>query len=541
MMKGTFGKKWILIVVVIAALFGNIWVSYPDIMEIRNFVAAREMVTDGNWLIPTMNGSYRFEKPPLPTWITAGLMKAVGITAPEWMLRIPAALMGVLFMFLLYKMVKLLTKEENIAMMACFTGATTIMFTNLSNENMWDIYNYVFSFAAVFFTLKGFKTNKNVYFLLSAPMIGASILSKGPVGLYIIYAPFFIAYSAAYGIKDLKKYWKQILFALFIGVLLAGLWPLGMYIKNKEIFMQGIFESVVDKEVGTWTNRKQESIFYYFDYPAYAVIWMMPLIFGFFKNWSGSRTRENKFLNMALIWNLLIFICLSVVGMKKKRYTLPLFMISPMILGVVCTYYLNISKERLKKSDKILLGFQRILMAALCVFVPAVFFIFGYPKGTVTIWYPVFCLLIFAPFLWLAIKGNPKMIIMGGGIVMLLGNLTSNWYIDRHLRGVIKKKRAIKHDYSRISIFRKEPLKDELYSFDPGMREVWSMGKKINNLSHEKYKDIQKIPDRMTLLTTEPSEKLAMKLPEYKIVEIQNFYRDEDNNSLIYFYKVTKN
>ena len=29
------------------------------------------MVSEGNWLIPTMNGELRLEKPPLPTWIAA--------------------------------------------------------------------------------------------------------------------------------------------------------------------------------------------------------------------------------------------------------------------------------------------------------------------------------------------------------------------------------------------------------------------------------------------------------------------------------------
>ena len=40
-------------------------------MEARNMVTAREMVHDGNWLVPTMNGDLRLEKPPLPTWLTA--------------------------------------------------------------------------------------------------------------------------------------------------------------------------------------------------------------------------------------------------------------------------------------------------------------------------------------------------------------------------------------------------------------------------------------------------------------------------------------
>ena len=34
------------------------------IMEARNFITAREMITDGNWLLTTMNDLPRYEKPP---------------------------------------------------------------------------------------------------------------------------------------------------------------------------------------------------------------------------------------------------------------------------------------------------------------------------------------------------------------------------------------------------------------------------------------------------------------------------------------------
>ena len=47
-----------------------------DLMESRNLVTAREMINTGNYLIPTMNGELRLEKPPLPTWIAAGIEHA---------------------------------------------------------------------------------------------------------------------------------------------------------------------------------------------------------------------------------------------------------------------------------------------------------------------------------------------------------------------------------------------------------------------------------------------------------------------------------
>lgn len=40
-------------------------------MEARNFNSAREMINHNNWVLTTMNGEARYEKPPLPTWLAA--------------------------------------------------------------------------------------------------------------------------------------------------------------------------------------------------------------------------------------------------------------------------------------------------------------------------------------------------------------------------------------------------------------------------------------------------------------------------------------
>lgn len=51
--------------------FTNLSAVEPTLMESRNFITAREMTQQQNWLLPTMNGELRLAKPPLPTWLTA--------------------------------------------------------------------------------------------------------------------------------------------------------------------------------------------------------------------------------------------------------------------------------------------------------------------------------------------------------------------------------------------------------------------------------------------------------------------------------------
>lgn len=90
-------QKVVVILVCFFTFFVNNTVITPDIMESRNLVTAREMVHDGHWLVPTMNGELRLEKPPLPTWITA----AAEAVAPD-NLAIERGLAGVAAMLLVF-------------------------------------------------------------------------------------------------------------------------------------------------------------------------------------------------------------------------------------------------------------------------------------------------------------------------------------------------------------------------------------------------------------------------------------------------------
>ena len=103
---------WVMLFEALILLMGNSHIV-PDIMESRNLIAAREMVEEGNWLIPTMNGELRLAKPPLPTWISAGQLL---LTGNSWAAqRIPAALAGCFMLYWLYLLVLSMTRSRLLA------------------------------------------------------------------------------------------------------------------------------------------------------------------------------------------------------------------------------------------------------------------------------------------------------------------------------------------------------------------------------------------------------------------------------------------
>lgn len=85
------------------ALLVGAWVCFStgigtlplmDRDEPRFAEASREMLESGNWLIPHLNGQYRFDKPPLIYWLQAGSLSIFGPS--EWAVRWPSVCCAVL-------------------------------------------------------------------------------------------------------------------------------------------------------------------------------------------------------------------------------------------------------------------------------------------------------------------------------------------------------------------------------------------------------------------------------------------------------------
>ena len=70
-----FQSFLIILAVSVFTLFLHNGVLPANLMEARNLATAQEMVRTGNYMVPTMNGELRLEKPPLPTWIAACVEK----------------------------------------------------------------------------------------------------------------------------------------------------------------------------------------------------------------------------------------------------------------------------------------------------------------------------------------------------------------------------------------------------------------------------------------------------------------------------------
>ena len=304
-----------------------------SIMEARNFISAREMLTDDNWLLTTMNGEPRYQKPPLPTWITALFAKLFGITN-VLALRWPALLMVATVGIGIYKFSLETTNNNSHSLINGLIAITSFYVIGITVEGPWDIYAHGFMLLALhrlFIILNNNKvTLVNSWVLVVC--IGASILSKGPVSLYVLFLSFVIAYGIVYGYKLSRPNYFKIFGLLVLGICLGASWYIYVRVADPETFAK-----IAAKETSNWGSYNVRPFYYYWSFFTQSGLWTVPGLISLLYPYMKSRVSNIKTYRFSFFWTLIAVVLLSIIPEKKSRYLMPVLI--PLALNI--GYYIN--------------------------------------------------------------------------------------------------------------------------------------------------------------------------------------------------------
>lgn len=305
-----------------------------NLMEARNFVAAREMAAGGSWLIPTMNGALRLAKPPLPTWAVAAVIELTGQPANPALLRVPAAGMSVLLVLFFWGLARELTRglpseaqaPGRTAWLAALVLASSLLVITVGREGHWDVFTHSFMLGALWALARGWhaQASSGRWFVLSGLLWGGSFLSKGPVALYAVLLPFLLAFGMLrlYPARGpLRSRLPQLLVVLLLGLAIGLAWP--AYLAVQDTVAPAAL-AVARLEATSWVERHARPFWDYLNFPVFAGIWtpvaLLALAVPF------ARPRAGRYVPYAavLAWLLIGWLLLSLVPEKKERYMLPL-------------------------------------------------------------------------------------------------------------------------------------------------------------------------------------------------------------------------
>lgn len=212
----------------------------PD--EPRYASTARDMVLNGNWIVPYFNGVPRINKPPLFYWTIAISYKLFGIN--EFSARLPSALAATGTVLIAYLWGKRLEDRKK-GFWAGVTLMASPLFFFISRFCITDMLLSFFICSSLYLFFVeymesnnrcegGFETRPyrrlSLYFLLSMVF-----LVKGPVGilLFILITFCFLLWSRDF--RYLRRLWYLPGFLLFLGIICAWGIPFWLSLGTKQI------------------------------------------------------------------------------------------------------------------------------------------------------------------------------------------------------------------------------------------------------------------------------------------------------------------
>lgn len=318
-----------------------------NIMEARNFVSAREMVQNQEYLLTTLNNEPRYEKPPLPTWLTAISGATLGFNSLLAM-RLPVVLVTILLVFTFYFFSGKLELDSRHALQNGLILITSFYVFFSGRDNQWDMYTNSFMMVGILFLWKVFQENSNQWknTLLSGLFLGFSILSKGPVAFYALFLPFLTSYGIVYRIPRQK--WIYLAGMLVSGLIIGASWY--VYVRLKDPVS---FQNIASRETANWSNYEVKPFYYYWSFFLQSGLWAIPSLVALFYPYMNTRVSNPKAYRFAFMWTLFALFFLSAIPEKKIRYLVPVLIPLALTTGFYIEYLIRNFKRNLTKWEKI--------------------------------------------------------------------------------------------------------------------------------------------------------------------------------------------
>lgn len=369
-------------------------VVYPDIMESRNLITAHEMVVYENWLVPTMNGELRLEKPPLPTWIAAGLE----LVSPDnlSLQRAAAGIMATLLVFFLYIFAAKLTRNRLYGLIAALVLCTSFNIILMGRTATWDIYCHSFMLGAIYFLYRAFETEGRRWgdFVMAGMLMGLSFLGKGPVSFYALLLPFLLSYFILYR-PSVRKKGFPVLLMLVICLIISAWWPVYLLLYHPDMALHA-----ADKEASAWLSHNVRPWYYYWKFFLESGIWSLFLVTALIWPYWKEKMRLKREYLLSVAWTFSILIFLSILPEKKTRYLLPILIPAALVVAHLFLHWLQqIRRHSLLRADKIIFRLNASLIALVALILPVAVYVLFYAKGAMSLaWFIVTAVLFLLVF-----------------------------------------------------------------------------------------------------------------------------------------------
>ncbi len=319
----------ILIVILISLIY-----FLPGILSPRDFWVEdearygeilREMVHEGEWWVPHLNGHFYPDKPPTYFWLCAFVSILIGKITPNicmfitWLSTAGTLVVTYLFSKMLF--------NRKTGLKSAFILMSTFLFLGCAQIVRMDMQMTLFTTWALYVFYLGLRHDNPRYYTVFYLMAGLAVLSKGPLGLSFPLIPaivFLIYRKAWHQLKIFFFHWGWLLVFLLVGGWLGGAFLIG-----QGDFVRTIFtEQIAGRAVKSFIH-KQPFYFYLMLLPAMLLPWSAFIIRACKHQFQSSR----EIFWLLAWWFVTGMLVISLISGKLFIYVLPLLPPLAMFLG----------------------------------------------------------------------------------------------------------------------------------------------------------------------------------------------------------------
>ncbi len=355
-------KNLVIITIVAFVLIGantsGLYIYALD--EAKNSTCAREMMEQGEWIVPTFNYELRTDKPPLHYYFMIGAYSFLGVN--EFSARFFSLIMGVLTTICIWFIA------------AKYYGHRTALYTSLV---LLSSLHFVLQFHMavpdpylIFFMTFGFITfyifyreDKSLYLFLSYLSFGLGVLTKGPVAIalpglaILLFLIITRKFNWMYFLK-LKPLW-----IIAILLLIIAPWFIMVGIKTNGEWLNDFF---FRHNLGRYTNSMEGHGAIFLVTPMIVILGLLPFSVFFIQayRYGWRKRRSDDLLLFAGMITLTIITFFAFSKTKLPNYTVPAYPFVALLIG----RYLDVLQDnftKFRKSISISLWIYLIIASAI--------------------------------------------------------------------------------------------------------------------------------------------------------------------------------
>lgn len=289
--------------------------------EARYGEVVREMVTSGTYMVPTLDGEFYPDKPPLYFWALALQSKISGMKASSFRLVTLLSMLGFAAAFFMFSR-RLIGASR--AAWAVLIVISSMLFLVAGNIIRMDLLLALLVILSLHFFLRAVDEKDSKKSLWGYGFAILAVMVKGPLGFAF---PLLGAMAYAFlqeGKKGLGR--LRLLHGLGISLVVAFIWSGYLYASGQKGYLENVFMTQIwGRSVKSWSHPEP----FYF----YALV-MLPLLMPWLPFlWDGFRRAPRRVKRVAFCWFIPGFVLISLISGKLFIYLIPVFPAAALLIA----------------------------------------------------------------------------------------------------------------------------------------------------------------------------------------------------------------